>query len=24
MKTVNVTTSESKTPKTLSFKGVVA
>ncbi|ASK31758.1 hypothetical protein CEY12_17290 [Chryseobacterium sp. T16E-39] len=23
MKTVNVTTSESKTPKTLSFKGVV-
>lgn len=24
MKTVNVTTSDSKTPKTLSFKGVVA
>ncbi|MGH1520641.1 DUF1573 domain-containing protein [Chryseobacterium sp. JK1] len=24
MKTVNVTTSESKTPKTLSFKGTVA
>ncbi|AZA53234.1 DUF1573 domain-containing protein [Chryseobacterium sp. G0201] len=24
MKTVNVTTSESKTPKTLSFKGIVA
>ncbi|MEF9479643.1 DUF1573 domain-containing protein [Chryseobacterium sp. 1B4] len=23
MKTVNVTTSDSKTPKTLSFKGVV-